>query len=267
MSLEEQSVFQRSPAISQIKKSALDASLQLSKQREDFVATLTHDLKTPVFAANRAIKLLIEGEFGALTADQVEVLQTISESNDAMHKLITTLLDVYRYEAGAKQLVMKEHDLVAQIVKIVQELTPIAISQKVALTAKLPPHAEPVVCDSDQIHRVIQNLIDNALKFTKSGGIVEVSMYQNSENTEISVTDTGKGIASEDLPKLFQRFWAPATSGRQYASTGLGLYLCRKIVESHGGDIRCESQLGKGSRFSFFIDNSFTASSNAAVES
>ena len=235
------------------RQNAIDVLVKLAKQREDFVATLTHDLKTPVFAANRAIKFLIEGDFGALKAEQVEVLQTISESNDAMLRLITTLLDVYRYEAGAKKLVMQKHDLVFQLGKIVEELTPIAMSQKVALIAKLPAQAEPVVCDYDQIRRVIQNLVDNALKFTRVGGTVEVAMHQEKEITEISVTDTGKGIASEEQTKLFQRFWAPADSGRQYASTGLGLYLGRKIVESHGGVIRCESELGKGSKFSFSI--------------
>jgi PAS domain S-box-containing protein len=236
------------------RKRAEDTLAEVNRQREDFVATLTHDLKTPVVAANRAIKLLIEGDFGALSDEQITILTTIIESNDMMYGLITSLLDVYRYDGGSKELVLLKHDLVSKIEKLVLELSPIAISQSLDLKTDLPKVANQVLCDFDEIRRVIQNLIDNALKFTQSGGTVEVGMRQADGITEISIRDNGKGISREDHAKLFQRFWAPAASGRQYASTGLGLYLCRKIVELHGGEIHCESEVGKGSVFSFTIN-------------
>jgi len=97
-------------------------------------------------------------------------------------------------------------------------------------------------------------LLDNSLKFTPSGGTITVHLDRTDKLVRISVEDTGKGISEEDCPKLFQRFWQAASSGgRYYASTGLGLYLCRKIVELHGGKISCESKLGKGSRFQFTL--------------
>ena len=105
-------------------------------------------------------------------------------------------------------------------------------------------------CDEDEIRRVIQNLIDNSLKFTASGGTITVIMRQNG-NTKITVSDSGKGVPEENKSKLFQRFWQAGSTGRYYASTGLGLYLSRRIVEAHGGKIWCESTLGKGSDFTF----------------
>jgi signal transduction histidine kinase len=222
----------------------------LQQQREDFVATLTHDLKTPILAANRAIKLLLEGDFGAVSDSQSRILETIHQSNEAMYKLVQTLLDVYRYDSGAKQLAISLHNLPDTIESLVDEVMPLAKSKGITMTADLPQKLAPVECDAEEMRRVVQNFIDNALKFTPQGGSIKITVEQTNGQTKISVTDTGKGISEEDKPKLFQRFWQAASSGRYYASTGLGLYLCRKIVESHGGKIWCESTLGKGSTFS-----------------
>lgn len=240
------------------RKNAEEALKMLMQQREDFVATLTHDLKTPVLAANRALRLIIEGDFGEVTPSQIQIFETIFQSNEAMYRLVATLLDVYRYDSGAKQILIASHDLVNAVEKLVRELSPLAQSNGVTLKTIIPDDLEPVPCDAEEIRRVVQNLLDNALKFTPAGGSIEVTMEQSDEETVISVRDTGKGISDEDKPKLFQRFWAPAASGRAHASTGLGLYLCKKIVELHGGQISCESKPGAGSTFRFTITNKAT---------
>lgn len=230
-----------------------DEQLQaIMQQREDFVATLTHDLKTPVFAANRAIKLMLDGDYGSITDDQKEVLHMIYESNDSMYRLLLTLLDVYRYDSGAKQLAIRQHDLAQSVRKLLREMQTVAQARGIALHDDMPEELL-VDCDPEEVRRVVQNLIDNALKFTQPGGTVSVRLELGDQTTTVTVNDTGKGISQEDMPKLFERFWAPAASGRQYASTGLGLYLCRKIVEGHGGKIWCESTPGAGSRFYFTI--------------
>jgi len=229
-------------------------SVLLQQQREDFVATLTHDLKTPILAANRAIKLLMEGNFGPVEDSQKSVLGTIHQSNDALYNLVQTLLEVYRYDSGAKHLVLVAHDLFETVGKMVAELQPLAVARKVTLTAEASSVTKPILCDQEEVRRVVQNLLDNALKFTPAGGSIVVTLFQGEDTIKVSVSDTGKGIPESDLPKLFQRFWAPASSGRYYASTGLGLYLCRKIVESHGGRIWCDSKIGTGSTFYFTID-------------
>lgn len=229
--------------------------VMLQQQREDFVATLTHDLKTPILAANRAIKLFAEGDFGEVSDTQREILNTIYDSNATMYQMVQTLLDVYRYDSGAKTLKFARADLSQTISTVVKELEPLANSRSVALLCEFENGQREVMCDAEEVRRVVQNLLDNALKFTPAGGRVVVRTQWNGNGfMRISVEDTGKGISEVDKPKLFERFWAPAGSGRYYASTGLGLYLCRKIVERHGGRIWCESELGMGSTFTFTLD-------------
>jgi PAS domain S-box-containing protein len=226
----------------------------LQQQREDFVATLTHDLKTPILAANRAIKLLLDGDFGEVAEAQAKILETIQQSNESQYKMVQTLLDVYRYDSGAKKLSLVETDLRDVVQSLVDEVQPLTNSRQIELTVNLPKECQKVLCDSGELRRVIQNLVDNAIKFTPAGGKITATLQQDPDRTLVSVTDTGKGISEDDKPKLFQRFWqASSSSGRYYASTGLGLYLCRKIVELHDGRIWCESEPGKGSTFFFTI--------------
>lgn len=227
--------------------------VKLQQQREDFVATLTHDLKTPILAANRALMLLMDGDFGKVTDDQKKILETIHQSNDALYQLVLTLLDVYRYDSGVKQLSVGPYDLSEIAERIANELMPLATSKKISLNFERPNRSELVRVDPDEIRRVIQNLIDNSLKFTARGGSIVVAVGHDKDSAIVSITDTGKGISDDDKPKLFQRFWQSASGGRYYASTGLGLYLCRKIVEIHGGKIWCVSELGKGSKFCFSL--------------
>ena len=229
--------------------------VQLQQQREDFVATLTHDLKTPVSATNRAVKLILDGDFGAVNAEQKEILETVLQSNVTLYSLVQTLLDVYRFDSGVKEMDMRGCNLAAVITQLVTEIMPLAQERRVQLQAVLPIDAREIECDQEEVRRVVQNLIDNSLKFTPAGGAVKVTMNQDTDNTIVMVKDTGKGIPPENMSKLFQRFWQAGSSGRYYASTGLGLYLARKIVEGHGGRIWCESTVGEGSIFSFTLPN------------
>ncbi len=230
-------------------------SVKLQQQREDFVATLTHDLKTPILAANRALKLLMEGDFGPVQDSQKSIIETILQSNDSMYQMVLTLLDVYKYDSGAKQLAMIPVNLVEAVAKIVGELSALAKQKQIEISCVADDDLIPVLCDMDEIRRVLQNLIDNSLKYTPGGGSIRVLIQQDEQTTTISVVDSGKGISEEDKPKLFQRFWQASSGGRYYASTGLGLYLCRKIIESHGGKIWCESEPGQGSTFAFSLNN------------
>ena len=228
----------------------------LQQQREDFVATLTHDLKTPVLATNRAIGFLLDGDFGPVSEPQREVLDTISQSNKALYSLVQTLLDVYKFDSGVKELNLRGRNLASIVSQMVTEIMPLSLEKGVELKAVLPDPAYEVTCDEDEIRRVLQNLIDNSLKFTPTGGRIFVSMTQTIDTTLICVSDSGKGISEENKPKLFQRFWQAGSTGRYYASTGLGLYLSRRILEAHGGRIWCESILGEGSSFFFELRNS-----------
>jgi signal transduction histidine kinase len=228
----------------------------LQQQREDFVATLTHDLKTPVLATNRTIRFLLEGDFGPIADSQREILDIMLQSNTALYSLVQTLLDVYQLDSGVKKLQMHRCSLSSIIVQMVAEMMPLAQSKQVELTSILPENPADVFCDDDEIRRVIQNLVDNSLKFTPAGGKVTVTMHQTDHHSIVSVADTGQGILQEHKAKLFQRFWQGESTGRYYASTGLGLYLCRRIIENHGGKIWCESTFGQGSTFFFELPHS-----------
>ncbi len=228
-------------------------SVMLQQQREDFVATLTHDLKTPVSATNRAVKFLLEGDFGPISDGQREILTTIYQSNTALYGLVQTLLDVYRFDSGVKELHMKKCNIIMLVTQMMTEIMPLAQEKGVELRAVMPADSKDILCDEEEIRRVIQNLIDNSLKFTPTGGTISITVDQSGEKTLISIADTGKGIPEENKPKLFQRFWQAGSTGRYYASTGLGLYLCRRIMEAHNGKIWCESTAGKGSTFKFEI--------------
>lgn len=227
--------------------------VRLQEQREDFVATLTHDLKTPILAANRALKLLMEGDFGEVTDGQKQMLDSILQSNDALYNLVLTLLDVYRYDSGAKQLSIGPFDISEIAERVVQELDPLARSKSITLTFVKPKQMKMVLLDPEEIRRVIQNLVDNSLKYSSSGASITVRVNYKDTEACLEVEDTGKGISDEDKPKLFQRFWQASPGRRYYASTGLGLYLCKRIVDSHSGRIWCESTQGKGSKFSFAL--------------
>lgn len=223
----------------------------LQQQREDFVATLTHDLKTPVSATNRAVRFLLDGDFGPVSESQKEILETILQSNTSLYGLVQTLLDVYRFDSGVKEMHMRKCNLAATITQMVTEVMPLANHKGIELQASLPGDCFDISCDEEEIRRVLQNLLDNALKFTPTGGVIKVEMKQEAGKTLVGVIDTGRGIPEENMGKLFQRFWQAGSTGRYYASTGLGLYLCRQIVEGHGGRIWCDSTPGLGSAFFF----------------
>ena len=225
----------------------------LQQQREDFVATLTHDLKTPVSATNRAVKFFLDGDFGPVSEEQKEILETILQSNTALYSLVQTLLDVYRFDSGVKELNIRSCSLEPMMSQLISEIMPLAQEKGVNLSLNLAANLQESNCDEVEVRRLLQNLIDNSLKFTPHGGSIDVLVEQSDGKTRFSVKDTGKGVPEENKPKLFQRFWQAGSTGRYYASTGLGLYLCRRIVEAHGGRIWCESAVGKGSTFFFEI--------------
>ena len=225
----------------------------LQQQREDFVATLTHDLKTPILAANRALSLVVEGDFGTITDAQKEVLISIHNSNDALYQLVLTLLDVYRYDSGTKQLIQGPFDLSDVASSVINSFAEQAQAKKIELVLQKPFETHLTLMDDEEIARVIQNFISNSLKHSQKNSRVTINIDYSADEAILTVTDQGRGISEEDKPRLFQRFWQTTSTGRYYASTGLGLYLCRLIVEVHNGRIWCESELGKGSTFGIAI--------------
>ena len=239
-------------------KHSVDERDQIARQREDFVSWLTHDLRTPIVAAERMLSLFRQGALGELSPVMQEAIATMDRSNRNLLAMVNTLLEVYRYEAGRKTLSFSPIDLGKLLQEVIQELSPLAEEKNLTLKLDLGDSAanHPLDCkivgDRMEIHRVLTNLIGNAIKFTDSGSVaVHASVGSHTSNSAspaviIDVNDTGPGITLEDQKVLFERF---RQGNHKRSGSGLGLHLSRRIVEAHQGAIEVKSELGKGSLF------------------
>jgi signal transduction histidine kinase len=220
---------------------------RIDRQRQDFVSRLTHDLRTPLVAADRMLGLLQDGVLGEISPEICEALKIMGRSNSNLLEMVNKLLDVYRYESGSKTINLQSLDLKELLDQVVQELKPIAISKNLELIADLEDIGM-VKGDRLELLRVFNNLIGNALKFTESGS-VHVSLKSNQSEAVIAIADTGTGVPLEEQPFLFQRF---SQGNHQKQGSGLGLYLSHYIVNAHNGKILVKSpnlDSRKGSTF------------------
>ncbi len=228
---------------------------ETERLRDDFIATLTHDLRTPLLAAIQTLNFFLDGSLGEISEQQRVLLSTMVQSNEDLLGLVNALLEVYRFESGKLNLcktVFNVNDLIKQCYG---ELEPLA--QKKNIEFKINSNLdEELLIDADraEIKRVIMNLCGNAVNYTNNDG--QIDIYSKSQNGDFifSVVDNGNGIPKEDIPSLFKRF-SQGTSKKRSTGTGLGLYLSRQIIEAHGGKIWVESKMSKGSEFSFVLTN------------
>jgi PAS domain S-box-containing protein len=223
----------------------------LEEQRKEFIGTLAHDLQTPVIASDRALELLIGRLNNRIEPDNFKLANMLRDNNQNLLRMIQSLLEVYRYEAGARELYFDKVDLSQLVTVCVDEMTPLA--EKHLRTIKTSVNAEdPTVWgDRTALRRLITNLLDNAVKFSHEGGVVEIQVNNGTGDGDVllEVVDQGIGISTDDQSRLFERFWHGTGHKSYKGSSGLGLYLCRQIVEAHGGTIFCESKLGKMTKF------------------
>lgn len=220
--------------------------------RDDFIATLTHDLRTPLLAAIQTLKFFLEGALGELDDKQKLLLATMQKSNEDLLGLVNALLEVYKYDA--EKLVLNKTDFnIYELTKhVYDELKPLADNKKIDFEIDCANKDLEINADRSELRRVICNLCGNAINYTGEGGKVVITIKNEGNDLIFSVSDNGCGIPQEDIPNMFQRF-SQGTSKKRSAGTGLGLYLSRQIIESHGGKIWLESVLNKGSEFSFIL--------------
>jgi signal transduction histidine kinase len=222
---------------------------RIDRQRQDFVSRLTHDLRTPLVAADRMLGLLQDGVLGEISPEICEALKIMGRSNSNLLEMVNKLLDVYRYESGSKTINLQSLDLKELLNQVVQELKPIAISKNLELIANLEDIGM-VKGDRLELLRVFNNLIGNALKFTESGS-VHVSLKSDQSEAIIAIADTGTGVPLEEQPFLFQRF---SQGNHQKQGSGLGLYLSHYIVNAHEGKILVKSpNQGSQKGSTFFV--------------
>ena len=232
-----------------------DVSKQKENERlrDDFIATLTHDLRTPLLASIQTLKFFLDGSLGDVEERQAVLLSTMLQSNEDLLGLVNALLEVYRFESGKLELCKTFFPIKSIVEQCYDELKPLAEKKELefTLTCDIGEDVD-IVADKCEIKRVLVNLCGNAINYTPKGGKVEVITNVRDGDFIFSVVDNGNGIPKEDIPQLFNRF-SRGTGRKRSTGTGLGLYLSRQIVEAHGGKIWLDSKLGKGSEFSFLL--------------
>ena len=222
------------------------------KLRDDFIATLTHDLRTPLLAAIQTLKFFLDGALGELDEKQKLLLSTMQKSNEDLLGLVNALLEVYKYDAEKLTLAKTNFNIYNLTEQVYSELKPLADKKNIEFVIECSDQSMTINADRSEIRRVICNLCGNAINYTQESGKVVITIKNEGRDLIFSVSDNGSGIPQEDIPNLFQRF-SQGTSKKRSTGTGLGLYLSRQIIESHGGKIWLESTLNKGSEFSFLL--------------
>jgi signal transduction histidine kinase len=233
-----------------------DKSRQLevaSRHKSEFLANMSHELRTPLNAIIGFSEVLSERLFGDLNDRQDEYLKDIYASGQHLLSLINDILDLSKIEAGRMELELTGFDLPTAIDNALTLVRERAGRRSITLHTAVDVRLGQVQGDERKIRQVMLNLLSNAIKFTPEGGRIDVSAVPKNGVVEVSVSDTGIGIAPEDQEKVFEEFRQVGTAAKQVEGTGLGLTLCRKFVELHGGRIWVKSQAGVGSTFTFTI--------------
>ena len=237
-----------------IAKAQLQSQQQLASIREDFVSTLSHDLKTPMLGAIETIKAFKQAKFGDVTTAQQKVLETMARSHKMSLQLVETLLDVYRNDAEGLKLQLAPVNLVSLAEEVIATLIDLSAARRVYINLSYGDsdfrRSLWVKGDAVQLQRVFANLLTNGINHAPRGGRVEVVMEFYSSYQIVKVIDSGLGITAEELPHLFERFYQ-GNGDRQAKGSGLGLYLSRQIIDAHGGIIWAENKLPLGALFGF----------------
>jgi signal transduction histidine kinase len=227
---------------------------EIAELREEFLALTTHDLRSPLTVISGVISFFTSGRLGELSPEQKNMVGMMERNTQNLIELVNDLLDAAKLESGSLQLELAPTDVRALIHEICEPLEPLAREKGITLTEDVAAGLPPARADRAKLRRVIVNLLSNALKFTSKGGSVVVRVEHFNSEMRVSVADTGVGIAAADIPLLFDKYeQARHRATRGEKGTGLGLYITRQLVELHGGDIHVESEVGRGSTFSFTL--------------
>ena len=224
-----------------------------SRHKSEFLANMSHELRTPLNAIIAFSEVLAEKMFGDVNDKQAEYLQDILESGRHLLSLINDILDLSKIEAGRMELELSEFDLPHAIENALTLGRERALRRGIALHQIIDDRVADIRADERKVKQVLLNLLSNAIKFTSEGGRIEVRAAPVDGTVEVSVTDTGVGIAPEDQEAVFEEFRQVGKADKKAEGTGLGLALCRKFVELHGGRIWVKSQIGQGSTFAFSL--------------
>jgi signal transduction histidine kinase len=222
------------------------------RQWEEFVAMITHDLKSPLTVINGYLQMMKMGVYGSLSKKLSDVVDQMEHSGSRLFFMIEELLESYQLEVGYLNISRERCDIELILNGCYSDNLNEASERNIDLRLSIDEGIPPVNVDCKQFTRVFNNLIGNAIKFTPGGGLVSVCAGSAKGNLCITVDDTGIGIPAQDLPRVFNKYFR-SSSASGYKGTGLGLAISRAVVEAHSGAIKVDSKEGKGSRFTVMI--------------
>lgn len=245
---------------------------ELDKLKSNFLATVSHELRTPLTSVIGFSEMLIEGLAGPLNEEQSDYVKTILDRGEELLTLISHVLEMSQLEVGTLRLDLESQPLSRILARAVETLRPAADASSVHIDVQLPVDEElpSVLVDAEKTQRVLQNLIGNAIKFSKPGGVITVAAKpapirkpfqeetlfgeEAEDAVRLTVTDQGIGISAEELPKIFEAFYqVDASPTREHGGAGLGLSIVKNLVSAHGGDVWVESELGVGTSIHFTV--------------
>ena len=234
---------------------SMTARMQASqKSQREFVANVSHELKTPLTSVQGFAQAILDGTADSEEARQ-QAAQVIYDESGRMHRMVLDLLDLARLDAGIANITMSPVNMPALLNAVAEKFTPqlqrAGVNIKVDVDVNLPT----ITADGDRLAQVFTNLVDNALKFTPRGGLISLRALVVTDEMLVSVSDTGAGIPAEALAHIFDRFYQadPARRGGEKHGAGLGLAIAHEIVGAHGGRISVRSRLGEGTTFEVFL--------------
>lgn len=220
---------------------------ELEKLREDFIATLTHDLKVPIVAESNILEFLINGKFGEITEKQLEAISNMKVCNDELLELVQILLETYKVDNTGIDLYKENIDIYMFIKTIIDEMFSIAEKSGININLKFSENFK-ISADNIQLKRVVKNLILNAISHSESNKDIDVEISSIPNFVTVTITDYGKGIPKENIDKIFNKYYSTAKKFRKIG-TGLGLYLSQQIIKAHGGEITVKSEENVSTEF------------------
>jgi two-component system phosphate regulon sensor histidine kinase PhoR len=229
---------------------------RVERERKNFLAMIAHDMKNPVIVAGGFLNRLAAGKVGPITEKQEEYFKLILEEIKKVKSLLSDLLEFSKLERDQYTPDSVPYDIEKALRKQVEHFKVQAENKNIAVQIELPKKGLSVIkADPSMVDRVVTNLLNNAVKYTDSGGSVNLRAFAREEDLLIEISDTGSGIAAEDLPFIFDAFYKArrGPKGKRAKGTGLGLHICKKMVEAHGGNIAVESTRGEGTTFRFTL--------------
>lgn len=236
---------------------------QIENLKEEFLHSITHDLRNPMTSIKGFLKFLLDGIAGEINEQQKKMLTTMDRASEKLLTLINDILDIAKLEAGKLDVALEQTNLREMGTHVIEAAQGISQKKQITFEFSFDESLNPINADKKLVERVITNLIGNAVKFTPDEGYIILEIKNEDNNIRVAVIDNGEGIPPDYIDKVFDKF--KQVAGQRKGGTGLGLTICKYLVESHRGRIWVESKLGVGSKFIFTIPKNLTKTKDGKI--